>query len=379
MKYIVFVLILACMGISCNRKTDNNTKQANEEVLLSDSNAVPKSEVDPANINSISVTKKAVNDTVHCSGSLVVAPDARRTVTISVSGSVVKMYVSEEMHVKKGQPIALIESQEYLDMQQQYVIAKHRLQYYQKNFKRQGELTLENAASIKHMEKVQKDYHINNVKLKRYRQQLQLLGRNPDSVTTETITAHLTVYAPISGYVNNCDIQQGSYLKRGVQLCDFANVKDLLVSKKLPAQNSSIIKQDMDFSFMPAHEGSHTKYHGSITKYGKQVVNQKISLWGKPSNVTKSMLPGMKINAYIPVQREPGYVIPADAAIKDTANTWVFLQTDNRFVKYTLAPYQSYGSYIRLSASDSSLFGKRIVGEGASCLARKLDSINNME
>ena len=77
--------------------------------------------------------------------------------------------------VEKGAVIASLQHPDFISLQQQYIETKSQIDYYQEEFKRQGELTVENAASIKNMQKAKADYLSSEATYKSLKSQLKLL------------------------------------------------------------------------------------------------------------------------------------------------------------------------------------------------------------
>ena len=89
-----------------------------------------------------------------------------------------------------GQCIAVLEHPDYIKIQQDYLETKSQWELYKEDFKRQGELTVENASSIKTMQQAQASFKAIEVRLFALKSQLKLLGIDADSLHIGTISIY---------------------------------------------------------------------------------------------------------------------------------------------------------------------------------------------
>ena len=85
--------------------------------------------------------------------------------------------------VSKGQTLAILENQEFVDIQQNYLEAKNKLEYAEAEYKRHNELYKDDVYSQKNLQQVTSDYKSLKAQVKALEQKLALIGINPANLT----------------------------------------------------------------------------------------------------------------------------------------------------------------------------------------------------
>ena len=130
--------------------------------------------------------------------------------------------------------------------------------------------------------------------------QLQLLGVDTDQLSQRGIEPLLDIKAPISGYISQLKVNQGTYLHAGDALCNVIDKSHLLIR---------LIAYEKDLTGL--HEGDllrfevnglgHTHFHATLISIGQQVdeANRSIELLGRVKEQHPQFRPGMYVSAQI--------------------------------------------------------------------------------
>ena len=146
---------------------------------------------------------------LECTGIMEALPQNIADVTAPVGGLVKSCPCHSGDYVSAGQCIAVLEHPDYIKIQQDFLETKSQWEYYKEDFKRQGELTVENASSIKTMQQAQASFKATEVRLFALRSQLKLLGIDADSLNIGNISSTVNLTAPISGIYHRTEDQPG--------------------------------------------------------------------------------------------------------------------------------------------------------------------------
>lgn len=84
--------------------------------------------------------------------------------------------------VSKGQVLTIIENNELIDLQQQYLESINQLEFTEQDYERQKNLYRENVSSAKAYQQIISDYKTLKSKVNASEQKLALAGVNPQSV-----------------------------------------------------------------------------------------------------------------------------------------------------------------------------------------------------
>jgi cobalt-zinc-cadmium efflux system membrane fusion protein len=276
MKNISYVLILLFF-ISCQR---GHIEKAEDETSTA---AEPE-----------------VRDTFTCSGYFTLHPARLATVTAPINGFIKKMYYNNGDYVKKGALLAVLTHQDYIKIQRDYLEARSQADYYTEDFKRQGELTLEHASSIKRMQRAQSDYWANEARLRALKAQLDYIGIDAEKVVKEGFTNTINIYAPVSGYIIKTEGNTGKFIDSYAFIYEIADINELLISFELPCALYDRIYKDMHVGF--SVKGLEGPVSGATVKSIGQVFNTStntVDIIAKPDSANKLFRPGMNIEVVI--------------------------------------------------------------------------------
>jgi cobalt-zinc-cadmium efflux system membrane fusion protein len=79
------------------------------------------------------------------------------------------------MHVSKGQVLAVIEDQQYIQLQQDYMLAKSNYSYAEKEYRRQYELNQSQASSDKVTQQAQAEMNNQKIMMNSIAEKLRLI------------------------------------------------------------------------------------------------------------------------------------------------------------------------------------------------------------
>jgi len=145
-------------------------------------------------------------------------PHSLTDVCVPLGGYVKKLNFLPGDHVKKGAVLAEVSNPEYVLMQKEYHEIKNKLAYYQQDFKRQGELTIENAASVKTMQKAQSEYRSTEASLLANIALLEFLGIEAGKLDEDSIFSTISLRAPVSGYISKLNGHAGKFMEKEIPL-----------------------------------------------------------------------------------------------------------------------------------------------------------------
>jgi cobalt-zinc-cadmium efflux system membrane fusion protein len=238
--------------------------------------------------------------TFRCKGYFSLHPARLATVTVPINGFIKKMYYNTGDYVKKGSLLAVLTHQDYIKIQEDYLEAKNQVDYYIEDFKRQGELTLEHASSIKRMQRAQTDYWANEARLRALKAQLDYIGIDANKVEKEGFTNTINISAPVSGYITGVDGNTGKFIDSYAFIYEIADIEELYISFELPCMLYDKIYQNMPVKFSLSG-GSGTLSGATIRTIG-QVFNARtntVNIIAQPDSVNKMFRPGMNVEVVI--------------------------------------------------------------------------------
>src|SRR5664279_3727394 len=131
---------LSVLLISCNKGNKPAAEAKATEVLPEDIVEMREDQVSLAKIELGSVEMKSLGSVLKVNGLISVAPQNRATVCMPMGGFIKKTTLMPGNAVSKGQVLAVIDNQDFVDIQQSYLEAKNRLTFAEADFNRHTDL-----------------------------------------------------------------------------------------------------------------------------------------------------------------------------------------------------------------------------------------------
>jgi cobalt-zinc-cadmium efflux system membrane fusion protein len=184
-------------------------------------------------ISTANITKLYNPEYLACSG--FIKPSSQNQVIVSspFQGIVKELYVRNGENVEKGKILAIIENAEFISIQENYLSVKSQYEYLREDFKRQGELSLERATSLKVLQQAQNEFNKTEAKLYSLKKTLDIIGIHSDSIRVDNIQSSIALKAPISGKVNLLNTRLGSLSSVENPLCEITGTHGQLLYMQL--------------------------------------------------------------------------------------------------------------------------------------------------
>jgi len=241
-----------------------------------------------------------VQEYAECSGTFVLPASEIVNVTTPIAGVLKNVIYPAGSYVKEGFALAAIESIDLLKLQQDYLVTKSQFAYFAEELKRQGELTIENASSVKKMQQAQMEYQTCEIRLNSLAKQLALSGFNTDSISVDNITPRISINAPVSGYIDKIAVRAGNSISPGETLIVLVrNYKPMLVIE-IPEIHIRKLKTGNSVSIILPGDSAVTS-KATLTYINKQIDPGKhmIRATAIPDSPSSRLMPGMQVRVIL--------------------------------------------------------------------------------
>ena len=209
MKNIFFIIFVISLFSSCGNKTDetNSSQDAIETtVILTDA------QYKSAGIELGKLEKKEISSTLKLNGKIDVPPQNMVSVSTPFGGFLKSTKLLPGMHVKKGEILASMEDQQYIQLQQDYLTIKSKLNYAESEYNRQKELNQSKASSDKVFQLTEMEYKTQKISLSALAEKLKLININPETLNESNLSRSINVYSSIDGFVSKVNVNIGKYV-----------------------------------------------------------------------------------------------------------------------------------------------------------------------
>jgi cobalt-zinc-cadmium efflux system membrane fusion protein len=315
-----FIAIL----VSCNggKKNIQETKEA--EVLPEDIVELREDQIKLANIETGSIELRSISGTLKVTGLVGVSPENLATVCMPFGGFVKSANLMPGNAVTKGQTLAILENQDFVDIQQNYLEAKSKLEFTEADYKRHAELYKEDVYSQKNLQQVTADYKSLKAQVHALEQKLNLIGINPAELHEDDITRSVAVVAPISGYIKAVNVNIGKYVAPTDVLFEIVNSNKLYLELTLFEKDADKVSVGQKIRFFINNE---TDQHEAVIYQTGKVVNadKTYKIYATVESNCKNVLPGMYVNAIIEATSGEVTALPSESIVSFDDKDYIFV------------------------------------------------------
>jgi membrane fusion protein, heavy metal efflux system len=372
MKQVIILIAVISMISACG------SQQATEEKAetKTDENVVTltDAQLNNAGIQTGKLEQQSISSILKVNGVIDVPPQNMVSISVPLGGYLKSTKLLPGMHVKKGESIAIIEDQQYIQLQQDYLTAKAKLIFAKQEYERQKELNQSKASSDKVFQQALADYTSLNVLVQSLSEKLQLIGINPATRNAGNISKSVNIPSPISGFVSKVNVNIGKYVNPVDVLFEIVNPSDIHLAL-------TIFEKDINKLFIGQKLIAYTntnpekKYPCKIILIGKDFSNDRsVEVHCHFANYDKSLVPGMYMNAEIEVKSDSVFALPSDAIVNYENKQYVFISKgDNQFEIREVKTGNSENGFTEIRLSDNqNLKDDILVTKGAYTLLMKM-------
>ena len=295
-SYFVYLTAALMMAACSGGNSSDVDSQTSDSVDKSDSVEI-KANADSVGIDGVSSATNVANSPTF-NGVIMVSPQQNATVSVTMGGKVHSLKVMPGQAVARGQVIASIDNPEYIDLQQTYLDASAQTEYLEKEYKRQSDLSANDASSQKKMQQSKAEYLSMHSRLSAAASRLKTLGVKPASVKLNGIQPYLLVKAPINGFVTNLNVNLGKYLDAGEPICDVINKSQPLIQLTVYERELNLMRVGRPVEFRVNGMGKKT-FNAQIVSIDQSVdaKDYSIKVYAKVMVSNSDFRPGMYIRA----------------------------------------------------------------------------------
>ncbi|MBS4044296.1 MAG: efflux RND transporter periplasmic adaptor subunit [Chitinophagaceae bacterium] len=372
------LIICSCFFLlSCkDTKTENNNVDTNSiENIVTLTDAQLKN----AGIELGKITSKSISSILKVNGKIDVPPQNIVSISVPLGGYLKSSKLLQGMHVNKGEILGVMEDQQYIQLQQDYLTAKAQFNFIESEYNRQKELNIGKATSDKIFEQTKSNYQTQLILIKSLEEKLRLIGLNPNKIDVNHISRSINIYSPINGFVSAVNVNIGKYVNPADVLFELVNPTDIHLAL-------NIFEKDVDKLFIGQkliaynNNKPNKKYQCDIILISKNLNKERSAeVHCHFDQYDKSLLPGMFMNAEIEIQSNKHNVLPSDAIVRYQNQQYVFIsQPNNQFEMVPIETLDSEHGYTAIEI-DEKYVRDNFVIKGAYTLLMKMKNTEEEE
>jgi RND family efflux transporter MFP subunit len=326
---IIFIPVLMIALVSCRDSKKPAEAAKAVEVLPEDIVELRADQIKMAQIETAPIETRALSGTLKVSGTVDAAPQNMATVSMPMGGFVKSTSLLPGNAVQKGQTLAILENQDFVDIQQNFLEARNKLEYAEAEYNRHTELFKDDVYSRKNLQQVTTEYKNLKAQVKALEQKLAMIGINPKNFNEDNISSAVAVVSPISGYVKTVNINLGKFVAPSDVLFEIVNSDKLFLELTLFEKDADKVSTGQKIRFFINNE---TELHEAVIyQTGKSInTDRTYKVYASVTGVCKNVLPGMYVNAVIESSSQKVTALPSEAIVSFDDKDYIFVFDKNK-------------------------------------------------
>jgi len=358
----VFFISALWIVVSCGSKeeaTDTTNALSENTVALS------AAQLKNAAVSLGKIEQRSISSVLKVNGRVDVPPQNMISVSVPMGGYLKSTKLLPGMHLNKGEVIAIMEDQQYIQLQQDYLTAKARLNFMANEYQRQKELNQSKASSDKVFQQTEADYLTEKINVKSLEERLKLIGINPDKLDENTISKSINIHSPIDGYVSSVNVNIGKFVQPSEVLFELINPADIHLALTIFERDLQKLSIGQKL-FAYTNNQPEKKYECEIILIGQNLSEERSTeVHSHFENYDKSLVPGMYMNAEIEIKNNNAYALPEEAIVRFENNQYIFLaENEGTYAIQEVKTGNNENGFVEIIAGEA-LVNKKIVVKGA--------------
>jgi len=330
--YIIlfFLLVVIACGTK-KQETGEKTQSLEAEKTVS----LTAEQLSNGAIEIGTATETTMSASIKVNGVVDVPPQSMVSVSFPLGGYLKSSHLLPGIGVRKGEVIATLEDQSYVQLQQDYLIAKARMDFLSADVERQKELSNQEATSRKIYQQALADYKTQQVLIKSLEEKLRIVGIDPDKLTVNNISRTISLRSPINGFVTKVNVNIGKYVNPADVLFELVDPDDIHAALTVFEKDIMLIKKGMKAKVSLADKPG-KKYEVDVILVTRNVDENRGGLVHCHfENANHELLPGMFLNGIFELDNKKVLSVPESAIVRYEGKQYVFLAKDSSIFEMT--------------------------------------------
>ncbi len=333
-KNIIFLAAIATAIIlaSCNsNKTETQGEETEHQEEHENSNTamLTAEQMKSIKIELGSIEKKQLTASLKANGILKVPNQNRANATASLGGVIKSILVQTGNFVSKGQTIATISNNSFITMQEEFLSISSKAELAQLEFARQKELQQGNAGALKNLQSADAELKTLKARKSSLQKQLELIGINTASLTSENIQSVVNISSPINGTISNVMVNIGSYVDANNPIAEIVDNSQLHLDLYVYEKDLQKLKVGQTIHFTltnnPGKEYDADVYAISNTF---EHSTKAVAIHAMVKGNKQGLIDGMSITALVSLENATVDAVPTDAIVNHEGQDYIFIVTD---------------------------------------------------
>lgn len=288
---------------------------------------------------------------------VVIPPSHEYIVSASQSGLITKLTVSIGDKVKKGQPLAQINSSELLSLQRLYLKARSELAFGSIAYQRDKKLLENGVIAERRWQETRSQYNAYFSEADEHRQLLEIAGMSAAEIDrlnqSHQLSGQLNIFSPASGVVIERMAVAGARVDNLAPLYRIGVLDELWLEIAIPQERIGSVK----IGDQVVIENSPVSAEISLLGQSVNPETQTLPARALVKNAQAALRPGQKINVQIIHATDHAFKVPNAAIAQNAGKSYIFIRIPTGFKINAIEIIGKQG--------DESIIGGALTGDEA--------------
>ncbi len=273
------------------------------------------------------VETKNLSSVLKLNGMLATPPQNEVSVSPRIGGYIRSTPLLQGLRVRKGQALAVVEHQDVIALQQEFLEVRSRLEFAEAEFKRQEALQKENINAVKTFQQTATDYKSLKARLYALRQRLALIGINGDNLQESGITGTYTITSPIDGYVAEVNVTLGKFVSPNDVVCRIINNTHLHAELTVFERDVPKIRDGQRVRFTLVNETEERT--ARVFMIGREITKDRtLRVDAHLEKDDPRLVPNTALQALVELGEQPVSAVADDALVSASGKDYIFIAVE---------------------------------------------------
>lgn len=320
--------------------------------------------------------RRTIGATLPVQGSIDVPPQNLVSVSAPMGGYVRTTELLPGMEVQRGQQLAVLEDASFIQMQQDYLVAKGRVALEEKDVQRQTALNLTKTSSDKLLQEVTAGLEEERIAMNGLAEKLRLIGVDPAGLTSDNITRGVPLRSPIHGWVSSVNVNMGKYVSPTDVLFELVDPTDIHLALVVFEKDLPVVRIGQRVFTHPTSQPDR-KLQAEVLFVSRSLNEEHSAIVHCHFNdMPKDLVPGMAMTALIETASDSAWTVPEEAVVRNGDQQLVFI--DKGGDQYEMVPVVTgavEGGNVELRDPPTGVMDGKLVLKGAYTLLSVMKSM----
>ena len=274
-----------------------------------------------------------MGSTIKVQGKIDLPPQNLISVNFPLGGYLKQTKLIPGMKVSKGEVIAVMEDQGIVQLQQDLLTAKSKLELSRLELERQQSLSEAKAGTLRLLQQAESEFKLQQITLKALSEKLKLIGIDPVTLTEATLSGQVQVRSTINGYVSKVHVNTGKYVQPTESMFELIDPGDIHAALTIFEKDLPYVKKG-DKVNIHFHNQRSDVYAAEVILVNQDVDDDRTATAHCHfKQHPRNLLPGMFVEADITIQNSEAKVLADEAIVRSGNQEFIFVKISPTEVK----------------------------------------------